>query len=383
MKQLTTTFKIVFSTEDEPLLVFSPGRVNLIGEHTDYNDGFVLPAAIDKGVYVAISKRADRKLKLYAKQFQQYYETTLDALEKSSAGWPNYVLGIVDQLLKNDKELSGCNLLIDGNIPLGAGLSSSAALECACIYAMNELFALQLTRIDMALYAQKAEHEFAGVKCGIMDMFASLFGKTDHAILLDCRDLSYSYVPLQLQDYKILLLNTNVKHNLASSEYNVRRAQCEQGVAWVAEHEPAITKLRDVTMDMLDAYVLSKDKLIYKRCKYVVEENTRLQQAAEYLRQGALHKVGAIMFQTHDGLSKDYAVSCNELDYLVDAVRNNDDVLGARMMGGGFGGCTINLVKESAIEALVDAIAPAYEKAMQLPLTHYIAAVGSGTNLYR
>lgn len=379
--QMQQAFQAHFNSNEQPLLVASPGRVNIIGEHTDYNDGFVLPAAIDKAAYVAISKRNDDKVLLFAKAFDQQYETTLNELLKSDKGWPNYILGIVDQLLKQGKHVTGFNLMVDGDVPLGAGLSSSAALECACVFALNELYGLQLSRLNMALAAQKAEHEFAAVNCGIMDMFASLFGKSEHAILLDCRDYSYKYVPLALHDYKILLLNTNVKHNLASSEYNIRRAESEQVVAWVAAHVLGVTKLRDVSLEMLQQYVQPQSALIYKRCKYVVDENQRLQQAAAYLQYGQLQQLGALMFEAHEGLSKDYGVSCKELDFLVDAVKTHPDVLGARMMGGGFGGCTINLVKASSIDALVETLQPTYEAMMGLPLTFYIASVGEGTHL--
>ncbi len=380
---LTTAFQNVFGTTGQPLLVLSPGRVNILGEHTDYNEGFVMPAAIDKAAYVAVEERPDKQVHLYAREFNQRYETPLDKLEKSDLGWPNYILGIVDQVQKSGRPINGFNLMVDGDIPIGAGLSSSAAVECATVFSLNELFGLNLSRIEMARMAQMAEHEFAGVKCGIMDMFASLFGRTDHAIILDCRDLTYEYVPLVLKEHKILLLNTNVKHTLSSSEYNVRREQCEQGVAWIREHVPSVKTLRDVTVQMLDQHVLPKDQLIYKRCKYVVEENNRLQEVAVHLKNGNLKQVGKIMFETHAGLSREYEVSCKELDYLVEAVEYNADVLGARMMGGGFGGCTINIVKEEAIPQLVAELMPAYEKAMGLPLTYYVASVGDGTGIIK
>lgn len=378
---LKERFQTTFDTTDEPIIVRSPGRVNIIGEHTDYNDGFVLPAAIDKAAYVAVSKREDDNISMYANEFGQKHDTSLAALTKTEIGWPNYIMGVVDQLQKAGKAVGGFNLLVDGDIPIGAGLSSSAALECATVFALNELFALNITRAEMAPIAQHAEHEFAGVNCGIMDMFASLFGKKDHAINLDCRSLEYEYIPLDLKGYKILLLNTNVKHELSSSAYNTRRQQCEQGVAWVKEHVPSVKALRDVTVAMLDEHVLPKDKLIYQRCRYVVDENNRLLQACEDLKKGDIHSLGKKMFETHDGLSRDYEVSCKELDFLVDQVRNNKAVLGARMMGGGFGGCTINLVEESAIEKLAAEVKEAYDAAMGLSLTHYVASVEDGTEI--
>lgn len=372
-------FRRLFS---EPcLLVRSPGRVNLIGEHTDYNEGFVLPAAIDKAVYVGVSKRDDNEVHLYAVDFSDYYSVSLSALSPTPKGWPNYVLGVVDGLQKAGYTLSGFNLVLDGDVPLGAGLSSSAAVECATVFALNELFALGLQRIEMVKLAQLAEHTFAGVKCGIMDQFASMMGKKDHVIKLDCRSLDYEYVPLKLDGYRVLLLNTNVKHSLSSSEYNTRRAQCEQGVNWIKEHYPDVNSLRDARMEMLDQCIASRDTLIYRRCKYVVEENLRLLEGCEDLRRGDLAALGQKMFRTHDGLSKDYEVSCPELDFLVHAVKNNPHVVGARMMGGGFGGCTINLVKEEAIESLVDLLSKTYKTATGLELSAYVANIETGSTV--
>ena len=365
----------------EPIIVRSPGRVNIIGEHTDYNNGFVLPAAIDKAIYVAVSPRNDEQIKLYSGEFDKSFDTSLTKLKPTKEGWPNYILGVADQLMKRGYAIKGFNLAIDGDVPIGSGLSSSAAVECATAFALNEIFKLGISKKDLAFIGQKAEHTFAGVMCGIMDQFASVFGKKDHVIKLDCQSLDYEYVPLKLEGYKILLLNTNVKHSLASSEYNTRRAQCEQGVAWIKERHPEVNSLRDVDMEMLHKYVEPKDALIYKRCKYVVEEKERLLTGCEDLKKGDLKSLGRKMFQTHDGLSKEYEVSCKELDFLVDAVRNNPDIVGARMMGGGFGGCTINIVKEEAIDPLVKSIGESYEKNMGKELTAYIAQVEDGTSL--
>ena len=376
---LETAFKNHYGTSC--LIVRSPGRVNIIGEHTDYNAGFVLPAAIDKAAYVAIAKRADNKVGMYATAFHEDFETSLQDIKTTPLGWPNYILGVIDQIQKSGVELSGFNLLVDGDIPIGAGLSSSAALECATLFAITELFGLQFTKIQMAYMAQKAEHDFAGVNCGLMDMFASLFGKEGHVIKLDCRSLEYEYVPLDIKGYKILLLNTNVKHQLSSSEYNTRRIQCEQGITWIQAHEPLVLSLRDATVAMLDEYILPKDVLIYNRCKYVVEENARLLNACNDLKNGNIQALGEKMFETHEGLKSLYEVSCPELDFLVDQVKGHPAVLGARMMGGGFGGCTINIVKEEAIEGLVANLQPLYEKHAQKPLSHYIASIEQVTSV--
>ncbi len=380
-QQLKQRFQEIFGSNHEPMVVRSPGRVNIIGEHTDYNDGFVLPAAIDKAAWVAVSARNDNEVHLYAEEFKESFETTLDKMAPTPQHWPNYIMGVADQLQKAGKTLKGFNLLIDGDIPIGAGLSSSAALECATAFALNELFNLDVQRQEMAYIAQAAEHEFAGLKCGVMDMFASLFGKKDHVISLDCRSLAYEYVPLHLNGYKVVLLNTNVKHNLASSAYNERRQQCEQGVAWISAHENDIKALRDATVEMLDKYVLPHDALVYQRCRYVVDENNRLLQACNDLKAGDIKALGKKMFATHEGLSKQYEVSCAELDFLVNAVKDNPAVLGARMMGGGFGGCTINLVQEDAIEALITSVSAEYKEAMGLQLTAYVVTTDDGTSL--
>jgi len=377
IKKITASFFEKFG--EQPTVFRSPGRVNILGEHTDYNEGFVLPAAIDKNIYIAISKRNDDTVNLFAVDFNEDFSTNINEIKRSSIQWANYILGVVDQLQKQGLKLSGFNIVIDGDVPIGAGLSSSAAAECATIFALNEIFELGLNRLKMVPLAQKAEHVFAGVNCGIMDQFASMFGKKDHAIKLDCRSLEYEYVPLQLDGYKILLLNTNVKHNLASSEYNTRRQQCEQGVAMIAVHYPNVKSLRDVNLEMLRQYVEPTEPLVYQRCKYVVTENERLLGACEDLKKGDIHALGKKMYETHMGLSFYYGVSCKELDFLVSYVSNIPEVAGARMMGGGFGGCTINLVKEEAIDKIVKDISAAYNEAMKLPLTAHIASIENGT----
>jgi len=377
LQKIIAVFTEKFS--EQPTVFRSPGRINILGEHTDYNEGFVLPAAIDKSIYVAITKRTDNLVNLYACDFSETYSTDTEHIKPVSIQWPNYILGVVDQLQKQGHTIGGFNLVIDGDIPIGAGLSSSAAVECAVVFALNEIFGLELSRMQMVPLAQKAEHVFAGVNCGIMDQFASIFGKKGHAIKLDCRSLQYEYVPLDLAGYKILLFNTNVKHNLASSEYNTRRKQCEEGVSIIAQNQPAVNSLRDVSMAMLKDYVEGVDSLIFKRCKYVVQENQRLLGACDDLKQGDVKALGKKMFETHHGLQYDYEVSCKELDFLVDYVKDNEAVAGARMVGGGFGGCTINLIKESAVEKLVEQISAAYQKEMGLTLSVYPVSVEDGS----
>ncbi len=364
------------------IIVRSPGRVNIIGEHTDYNEGFVLPAAIDKAAYVAISLRADDEIHLTAADLNETFSTTVSALKPvGDVSWPNYILGAVAQFVKRGVKLPGFNAVLSSDVPMGAGLSSSAAVECATVFALDHLLQTNIDRIAMVGMAQKAEHEYAGVMCGIMDQFASMMGKKDHVIKLDCRSLEYAYVPFKLDGIKIVLLNTNVKHSLASSEYNTRRNECTQAVEWIKAHHPEVTSLRHATIAMLDEHVLPKDKLIDQRSRFVVEEIDRLLTGCADLQQGDIAALGKKMFATHDGLSKMYAVSCKELDFLVDFVRNRPEVIGARMMGGGFGGCTINLVKEEAIDALIAAVKPAYEAATGLQLDYYIASIENGTEI--
>ncbi|MEO5684788.1 MAG: galactokinase [Chitinophagaceae bacterium] len=360
----------------------SPGRINLIGEHTDYNDGFVLPAAIDKAAYVVITPRDDHEIHLHSVDLEENYATTVAELAKSAdMSWPNYILGVIDQFISAGVAVGGFDAALTGDIPIGAGLSSSAAVECAVALAMNELYASGFDKFTLVKLAQKAENNFVGVQCGIMDQFASMFGKHNHVIRLDCRSLEFEYVPFNMDGIKILLLDTNVKHSLGSSEYNVRRKQCETGVAWIQRHEPFVKSLRDATVEMLDKYILHDDILIYQRCKYVVEENNRLLAACKDLEQGNIPAFGARMYETHYGLSKLYEVSCPELDFLVAHVQDNPAVLGARMMGGGFGGCTINLVKEEAIEDLVTETTAAYQKGMNKILTAHVAKIEAGSNI--
>ena len=365
-----------------PIIVKSPGRINIIGEHTDYNNGFVLPAAIDKAAYIAMSLRDDTEIHLVAHDLNETYSTRIEDLKPSGdASWTNYILGAAAQFQKNGLSLSGFNAVLMSDVPIGAGLSSSAAIECATVFALNELLGTNLSRLTMVGMAQKAEHEYAGVLCGIMDQFASMMGKKDHVIRLDCQSLEYEYAPLKLEGYKIVLFNTNVKHALASSEYNTRRNECHQAVDWVRQFVPSVSSLRDVTESMLDQYVKPKSELIDKRSRFVVQEIERLLRGCEDLCEGNIQVLGKKMFKTHEGLSKMYEVSCKELDWLVDFVKDNSNVMGSRTMGGGFGGCTINLVKEDAIEELIGIIQPAYEEAMDLPLSYYIASIENGTEI--
>ena len=383
---------------DNPALVVkSPGRINLIGEHTDYNHGFVLPAAIDKYIEVAIAKRTDGLIHMVALDLGESIILPIHNLTPHATQWVNYIIGVVDQVLNNlaitENNLSGNEnnfakikedlnggfaICIQGNIPLGAGLSSSAAVECAVLFALNELYNLSLTKMQMALMAQTAEHKFAGLHCGLMDMFASLHGQKNKAILLDCDSLAFTYYPLALNDYSIVLFDTQIKHALASSEYNTRRLECEQGLKIIQEKYSTVKTFRDISLEQVEACLVSK---VYQRCKYVVEEIQRVQLAVKDLAKGDMQAFGKKMFETHKGLSSLYEVSCPELDLLVAAVSNNENVLGARMMGGGFGGCTINIIKKTAVEEIAKELAAIYKKQMHNELAVYSTSIEEGTHL--
>lgn len=374
------------------IVVKSPGRINLIGEHIDYNHGFVLPASIDKFIEVAIGKRTDGLIQMVALDLEQTIIVPTHNLTPHTAQWVNYIIGVVDQVLNTENNVAsiekdlttGFNICIQGNIPLGAGLSSSAAIESAVIFALNELYNLSLTKMQMALMAQKAEHKFAGVHCGLMDMFASLHGQKNKAILLDCDSLAYTYYPIELENYSIVLFDTQIKHELASSEYNTRRLECESGLTKIQEKYPSVKTFRDISLEQVEASLASNDlsgSKVYQRCKYVVEEIQRVELAVQDLIKGDIQAFGKKMFETHEGLSKLYEVSCPELDFLVEAVSNNENVLGARMMGGGFGGCTINIIKTSSIEEITKKITTSYAQVMHKVLAIYITSIEEGTHI--
>jgi galactokinase len=378
LSQLTTSFQDAFQTR--PLLICSPGRVNLIGEHTDYNEGFVLPAAIDKAIYMAIGPRQDQEIHLIAHDLGETYQGSLNNLLPTHT-WADYLLGVAAQLRLTGHEFSGFNCVFGGTIPQGAGLSSSAALENATGFGLNELFNLGLSRIELLKLSQRAENEFVGAKVGIMDMFASMMGKADHVIKLDCRSLEYTYAPLQMTGIRIVLCDSRVKHSLVVSEYNTRRAECEAGVRFLQKFYPEIKSLRDVTMDMLDTHLRDTEPLIYRRCAYVVQENARLLEGVDALEAGDVAHFGQLMYGSHEGLSHWYEVSCLELDILVEIARQQPGVLGARMMGGGFGGCTINLIREEALDAFTDQITRQYKARTGKDTYIHVCKIEDGTHL--
>lgn len=376
--QLDPQFRQLFG-EEPTLHIVSPGRVNLIGEHTDYNEGFVLPAAIDKAIYFAVGPRTDNKLHFYAHDLAKTYTGSLDSIKKTNS-WADYLLGVIGQFQTRNIALGGINVVFGGTIPVGGGLSSSAAIENGVGFALNELFGCRFSRLDLVNISKRAENEFVGVGVGVMDMFASMMGKKNRAIRLDCRSLDYEYASLNLNGVKIVLCDTRVKHTLASSEYNTRRAECAAGVAALQPFYPDIRNLRDVTMPMLDEHLKQAEPLLYQRCAYVVQENDRLLAGFAEIQAGDLTAFGQRMYGSHEGLSRDYQVSCPELDLLVEIARPLPGVLGARMMGGGFGGCTINLVREEHLAQFERTVSAQYARQTDKDPLIYVCTAEDGTS---
>ncbi len=382
VSETTDFFKGCFETAPSHIFL-SPGRINIIGEHVDYNDGFVLPAAIDKYVCFAISKNENSNCSIAAKDLNDNYNFNLnDDLQPINKMWANYLLGVLQQMKEQGFALTGFNLVFSSTIPMGAGLSSSAALECGFAFALNHIFDLGLSKKEIALIGQKSEHTFVGVKCGIMDQFASVFGAKDKAIKLDCNTLEYEYHNANFQNHSLLLLDSHVKHTHLTSGYNTRRQEVEKGLAILKEQYPEITSFRDCNEEHI---INIKEKLgetIFKRCLFVVKEIQRVQDAVKALESSDYEGLGSLMYQTHDGLSENYEVSCAELDFLVDAVRDDKRVLGARMMGGGFGGCSINLVEKGCEDEIIVSVSKAYNDKFGIQLSAYKIAISDGTKLY-
>ncbi len=378
MNAIQERFKELY--KKEPLIIASPGRVNMIGEHTDYNEGFVLPAAVDKKMYVAIAINGTETVNSFAQEYSESFSFPIkDIKPQKEEDWMAYLMGVAYHIQQKGCEINGVDVLIDGDVPVGAGMSSSAALCCAFGFALNELFDLRLTRMDLVYIGQKTEHVFAGVRVGIMDQFASLHGKTGHVIKLDCRSLEYEYIPFDFPDHKIVMVNSMVKHSLASTEYNVRRQQCEEGVDIMKRFlSPDIRSLRDVPLNTLKAHQHDMTDEVFRRCLYVVSENERLLAGCELLQQGNLAGFGKLMYETHQGLSKLYEVSCAELDFLAEQAYSFG-VTGTRMMGGGFGGCTINLVRQENVEAFTTFIKEKYKEKFEKETEVYITQIEDGT----
>ena len=352
-EHIRSQFTETFGDHNDLQVIMAPGRVNLIGEYTDFNEGFVFPMTVDRGVYVGIRARDDQRVRVKSSRFGELIDYRLDDFEKPEPGhWSCYVLGVVKELRLLGLVSHGFDAVIDGNLNLGAGLSSSAALETATALALQSLFGFEMSRVDVATLCQRVEHRYANVMCGIMDQFASGLGHSNHALLLDCRTLSHVNIPTNLDKYRIVIISSEVKRELASSAYNERRAQCEEGVALFRQFDPTIASLRDVTPDLFDAYGDQLSEVVFRRCRHVITENARVLDASAALAADELVQFGRLMTASHNSLRGDFEVSCDELDCLVDIANGTEGVLGSRMTGAGFGGCTVTLIHMDAIETL-------------------------------
>ena len=358
-KKIRDKFQELFNTEGA--VFASPGRINLIGEHTDYNGGFVFPGAIDKGMIAEIKPNGTGKVRAFSIDLNDYAEFGLNEEDAPKASWARYIFGVCREIIKRGGQIQGFDTVFAGDVPLGAGMSSSAALESTYAFALNELFSLGIDKFELAKIGQSTEHNYCGVNCGIMDQFASVFGKEGSLIRLDCRSLEYKYFPFNPVGYKLVLLDSVVKHELASSAYNKRRQSCENAAAAIRRNHPEVEFLRDATMEMLNEVKGDISAEDYMRAEYVIEEVQRVLDVCEALEKGDYETVGQKMYETHHGMSKLYEVSCEELDSLND-VAKKCGVTGSRVMGGGFGGCTINLVKDELHDAFIKEAFESYTK---------------------
>jgi galactokinase len=379
--QLTKTFQSYFATT--PLVAFAPGRINLIGEHTDYQEGFVFPAAVAQGIWVGIQKNGLTVCRLYSMDFAQEFSFELDFISPKNGHWATYVMGMCALMKQSGYEVQGFDMVIGGTIPVGSGLSSSAALSVSIGTAISSLFDFQIPKKNLVLYAQKSEHLYAGVKCGIMDPYASAFGAEGKALLLDCRTNTHQEISVQLGDYSLMLVNTKVKHTLADTAYNKRREACEESVKILQSEFPEIKTLRDLSVADLEKVEQLLPEALFPKSKHVITECARVHEAATALQAGNLESFGKLLNATHRSLSEDFEVSCPELDFLAEKAQALDFVLGARMMGGGFGGCTLNLVKTSELEAFQAALKSPYEQAFQKTPEFILVEIGEGARVLR
>lgn len=380
---ITNAFSAVFERKQPTVIVRAPGRVNLIGEHTDYNDGFVFPMALDFQILTAAGKRQDQLVRIYSMDYQKMVEFHLDQpiSYDTEERWSNYPRGIIAMLMEKGIRLAGMDLVFSGDIPQGSGLSSSAALEVSIALTLQALNGFSMNGPELARLCQRAENTFVGMNCGIMDQFISMMGRKGHALFLDCRTLEYRHIPLELEDYRILICHSGVKHSLVDSEYNKRRQECETGVAVLSQKYPQIKSLRDATMSELNACKNELDQTVYRRCLHVITENQRVLKSIESLNQNDLVTFGKLMNESHDSLRDDYQVSCFEIDLLVDFARNFNGVLGSRITGGGFGGCTVTLISNSIINDFTTNIKEYYRQKTGIVPDLYISRPAAGATL--
>ena len=377
--QLSKTFQSYFATT--PLVAFAPGRINLIGEHTDYQEGFVFPAAVSQGIWVGIQKNGLTVCRLYSMDFAQEFSFELDFISPKNGHWATYVMGMCALMKQSGYEVAGFDMVIGGNIPVGSGLSSSAALSVAIGTAISGLFDFEIPKKNIVLYAQKSEHLYAGVKCGIMDPYASAFGAEGKALLLDCRNNTHKEIPVDLGDFSLLLVNSKVKHSLADSAYNKRREACEESVRHLQAEFPEMLTLRDLTISELEKVEKILPTTLFPKAKHVITECARVHEAAAALQSGDLKSFGKLLNASHQSLSQDFEVSCPELDFLAEKAQSLGYVLGSRMMGGGFGGCTINLVRKTEYHDFQSILSDAYSRQFAKSPDFIPVAIGDGARL--
>ncbi len=377
---IATHYREQFGSDPE-ILVRAPGRINLIGEHTDYNGGLVLPAAIDKAIWLAMGRRNDNLLEFKSFDLRDEYSGNLKSVSKSEKGWPNYLLGVISELKNDGVEITGVNVAFGGDIPIGAGLSSSAALESGMLSGLNQLFDLELSKMDIVKLAQRGENRFVGMNCGIMDMFASVMGRAESVVRIDCRSLEYEHFPFHATDYCFVLCDSGVKHALVDSEYNTRRRECEEGVQLLRPISPNIQTLRDVPLSVLLENRERLPPLVFQRCKYVVEEIERVLAACNALKNDDLKQLGELMNQTSEGLRHGYEVTCPETDFLVDKAMEQEAVIGSRQVGGGFGGCTLNLVMARESHHFIKNMEAEYQQQFDRRLVCHIVNLADGVEI--
>jgi galactokinase len=381
IQSTTDFFKKTFGNSPQKI-VLSPGRINIIGEHIDYNDGFVLPAAIDKVICFAFEKTNSETSTIVAIDLNESFEINVEnPVTLHEVIWTNYFRGVVQQIQNKGLIIGNFNCVFSSTIPVGSGLSSSAALECGFLFGLNELFHLDIKPVDLSLMGQSAEH-WVGINCGIMDQFSSVMGKANQVIKIDCRTLDFEYHNADFSNYSLVLFDSNVKHSLFTSAYNQRREECEQGLAILSSHFPEVESFREASEEQLLSIKDSMTEDVFKRTHYVIKEIKRVTLACEALDNGDIVTLGQLLFETHEGLSKEYEVSCPELDMIVDTLKKEPAVIGSRMMGGGFGGCTINLIKKGEEDAIKTKLTQLYQAAFGIELKTYEVRISNGTSLY-
>ncbi len=358
-------------------LYFAPGRINLLGEHIDYNAGYVMPAAITQGFWFALGEGKENEFSVYSATLNEYVNGNFSSLSKST-GWKNYILGVIDQFIKKGFSLKGFNAVFGGDLPVGSGLSSSAALECGLAVALNDFNSLNISKKEIAFLCQRAEQTFPGMQCGIMDQYASMFGEKDNILFLDCLSTESEKIKFPSATHTIVLFNSNVKHSLEDSGYNNRRAQSEEGLLILQKRFPRIINFREATMDQLSVVKKDMQPDVYKRCRYVIEEIERAKIGALYLKKANISAFGKCMYAAHAGLRDLYNVSCPELDFLVNESSKYDAVSGARLMGGGFGGCTINIIENAQVLSISEKISMKYKEQFSKEVSVYIVEPGDG-----